>query len=385
MKRTVVLFGAGASIEYGAPSTFGLTDTIGRRVAADDYMKITGGDAAYLKIRDTLSGYLSAVNFEQIYHCAHELIYSAPTTGAVDEFRPLMTPFLTDASGIPKSALVALADKMIEVIYSEASRCCATPKVGLSPLVDFIAKLQKDCITRIYSTNYDDFVLQAAPDLYTGFLGRGSQQRFQTEPFWQKENEPSLFHLHGSVHMGFGRPPAAGIGELVWFDDRAEAERYAYFKGSAPSRMDGTQFLLTSVITGLDKLSRLQQSPFSHFYSALARDAMLCDMIFVIGSGLADLHLNTWLHEARSRNPRTPILFVDYWQDGFDPRPFDPDAKLIRLFHSLKIEINEHNRGFSPAPGWTVSDDKTAAIWDKGFQNFLNAPDALQLVLRELR
>jgi hypothetical protein len=85
MKRTVVLFGAGASIEYGAPSTFGLTDTIGRKVEADDYMKMSGGDAAYLKIRDTLSGYLSAVNFEQIYHCVHELIYSAPTPGAVDE------------------------------------------------------------------------------------------------------------------------------------------------------------------------------------------------------------------------------------------------------------------------------------------------------------
>jgi hypothetical protein len=33
-------------------------------------------------------------------------------------------------------------------------------------------------------------------------------------------------------------------------------------------------------------------------------------VIFVIGSGLADLHLNNWLHEARSRRPRTPILFM---------------------------------------------------------------------------
>ena len=38
---------------------------------------------------------------------------------------------------------------------------------------------------------------------------------------------------------------------------------------------------------------------------------MLCDVIYVIGSGLADLHLNAWLHETRSRTPRTPILFID--------------------------------------------------------------------------
>jgi hypothetical protein len=270
------------------------------------------------------------------------------------------------------------------VIYSGASRCCATPKVGLSPLADFLANSRKDSITRVYSTNYDDFVLQAAPDLYTGFVGKGSHQRFDAEPFWQKENESSLFHLHGSVHMGFGRPPSVQIGELVWFDDRAEAERHASFTGSSPSRMDGTQFLLTSVITGLDKLARLQQRPFSHFYSALARDAMLCDVIYVIGSGLADLHLNTWLHEARLRNPRTTILFVDYWEHGFDPRTIVPDAKLIRLFHSLKIEINDSQRGYSPAPGWTVSNDKTAAVWDKGFQKFLNDPAALQQVLGEL-
>ena len=81
--------------------------------------------------------------------------------------------------------------------------------------------------------------------------------------------------------------------------------------------MDGSSFMRTAVITGLEKLSRLQRRPLSHFYSAMARDMMLVDVIFVIGSGLGDLHLNTWLHEARSRNPIPPILFIDCWEDDF--------------------------------------------------------------------
>jgi hypothetical protein len=148
--------------------------------------------------------------------------------------------------------------------------------------------------------------------------------------------------------------------------------------------MDGTGFRRTSIIAGFDKLSRIQQRPLSHFYGALARDLMLCDVIFVIGYGLSDLHLNNWLHEARSRQPRPPILFIDYWNSGFDAQIGNLNAKLIRLFHELNIHINEAQRGYSPVDGWTVSHDRTAAVWDRGFQEFLNAPEALVRVLDEL-
>ena len=390
MKRAVVLLGAGASIGYGAPSTVRLI--IEQTVRNDPLMQHTGGDAAYLQILAGLTGYLEnpgTVNFEQIYHCVHELIFTFPPgLGAVDEFRPLLVPFINTTFGVSqqsRQALETLADKIVEVIYAEASNCCAAPVVSLTPLNDFITRLRRDYITRIYTTNYDDFPLQAVTDLYTGFdPGAPSPKRFELGPFWQSEDRASLFHLHGSVHMGFSPPPAADIGELVWWDSRAEAITHSMFHGGDEPRMDGTGFRRTSIITGLDKLSRIQQRPLSHFYSALARDAMLCDVIYVIGSGLNDLHLNNWLHELRSRTPRTPILFVDLWKDGFPAEIGNVNTKLIRLFHSLKIEINDELRGYSPADGWTVSNDRTAAVWDRGFREFLNAPIALTQVLGEL-
>ena len=92
MKRAVVLFGAGASFDYMVPMTDPLTNTIEREVMGDPWMKKSGGAAAFAKIKATLKTYLQKpgiVNFEHIYHCAHELIFTfPPTTGAFDEFRP---------------------------------------------------------------------------------------------------------------------------------------------------------------------------------------------------------------------------------------------------------------------------------------------------------
>jgi hypothetical protein len=66
MTKSMVLFGAGASIEFGAPSTPGLTDTIAREVHADRFLQSIGGDKAYDVIADGRGKYLSAkVNFEQ--------------------------------------------------------------------------------------------------------------------------------------------------------------------------------------------------------------------------------------------------------------------------------------------------------------------------------
>jgi hypothetical protein len=192
--------------------------------------------------------------------------------------------------------------------------------------------------------------------------GERRPKRFNVDSFWDREDWDAIFHLHGSVHMGFPHPGGGGgeIGELFWFDDRADALKYSSFYGSDERRMDGGSVIRTAIITGLDKLSRLQQRPLSHFYSVLARDMMLADVIYVIGSGLSDLHVNTWLKEARSRNPMPPILFIDR-------TTIDPGRKGIEMFHALKIHISHEYPGTKVGTGWIVSNDQTSAVWGEGF------------------
>jgi len=389
MKRALILFGAGASVEFKTPSTSGLTSLIEAEVLADNLMRKVGGDVAFTTIKSGLAAYLqnsANINFEQIYHCAHELLFTFPPShGAADEFRPVMQPFMSNTTSITENSLQLLCSKMVEIIIREVSSSCGSNPLSLDPLSRFIENLRANYATRIYTTNYDDFPLQAAPDLYIGFLPPPEPRKFDINGFWRKERRDTIFHLHGSVHFGFLRPPKGEIGELGWYDDRLEALKYSSFSGSSPRRMDGTSVLRTAIVTGLEKLSRVQQQPFSYFYAMMARDAMRADVIFVLGSGLADLHLNTWLAEARLRNPQPPILFVDFWQNGFEEDAyFEIDPKIIALFHRLRVHISGDNPG-TRIGDWLLSKDRSAAIWDKGFQAFLNAPDQLRTILTSLK
>ncbi len=394
-KRAVVIFGAGASVEYGAASTAGLTDTIEREVEADPVMQCNGAAKAFTWVKETLQKYLQSpedVQFEQIYHCVHELIfYFEPTSGAVNEFRPLLQPFLKVESEVTEQALRALAVKMIEIIYSSISKSCTTNSLSIDPLRTFLATLRDRYITRIYSTNYDDFVLQAAPDLYTGFVNAatGEAKRFALNEFWSQQDVDSIYHLHGSVRLGFERDfhSKAELGESVWHDDLARALKCAQFNGSHINdrRMDGSSFLRTSIITGLDKLSRLQRTPLSHYYSALAQDAMRADVIFVLGSGLGDLHINTWLREARNRTPSVPVIVVDFWKKGLKHElPMPRDRKEMEMENTLNIPLHRPKRGISNGSGWRMYENQ-AAVWERGFQSFLDAPEKLEKVMRRLK
>ena len=214
-KRALVLTGAGASLEFGAPCTAKLTETIETKVHDDRWMQCCGGAGAYSKISETLANYLQggadAVNFEHIYHCAHELLSTFERTPcAVNEYRPILRPFIKRRIEIGENALRELVEDMAKFIFAEISAVCEEPKTSLKPLTEFLNNLRVDHITRIYTTNYDDFLWQAAKDLYTGFDCTPSPdadaKRFDGRTFWEATDEDSVFHLHGSVHLGFGPP-----------------------------------------------------------------------------------------------------------------------------------------------------------------------------------
>ena len=393
-RRAFVLVGAGASLEFGAPSTSDLTEAIGREVGGDAWMRQCGGDRAYVQILETLGEYLQGgpcvVNFEHVFHCAHELlVISEPTAGAVNEYRPVLWPFIHHKVSLPRVALQGLVTYMATLIFRELSAICEKPKADIGLLRSFLCELRREHVTRIYTTNYDDFLLQAAPDLYTGFDREPNYdgKLFDRQSFWQATDIDCVFHLHGSVHMAFGRsmPPEGDLGDLLWFDTRAAALQRSSNPGSGERRMDGGQIVRTALTTGLDKFSRLQQRPFAHYYASMARDAMMADIIYVIGYGLGDLHLNIWLAEARRTKPVPPLIFVDWWPNDFiDDTAFESDRKTGEMVHTLHMLVSEHYGGDRHGSGWTLAKDRTCAIWDKGFLAFLKTPGELNHVLQEL-
>ena len=399
-KRALVIAGAGAALEFGAPSTSDLTTLVRERISTDDLMRRFGCDQACRRIDQTLSAYLvggsDAVNFEHIFHCGQEILSNTfePTAGAVNEFRPILYPFVGRWVALnEQTALTELVRRIPELLFSELSAASDNPRVPLTPLAEFLKHLRKTYVTRIYTTNYDDFVLQAAPDLYHGFdstPGDGPRS-FEAETFWASVDKDSVFHLHGSVHFGFPPPAHASddLNALRWFHDRAEARLHSSYSGGAERKMDGSLYLPSALITGFDKLSRMQETPQAHYYASLARDAMTADVIFVIGFGLVDLHINGRIAEARRRRPSPPLIFVDWWPESFlcDTR-WDMDRKEIEMLHALRMLIvGDYYRDNAEQiePGWTVAKNSSCAVWDQGFLAFLNALDDFPEVLGRLK
>lgn len=142
-KRALVLLGAGAACDFGAPSTGRLTELIEDRITADDEMKECGGDRAYLEIARTLEDYYKggryAAHFERIYHCAHELLANFDlSAGAEDDFRPALFPFIERKIDVCNPALRELVRRMATFIYRELSAACESPRKCISPLTSVL-------------------------------------------------------------------------------------------------------------------------------------------------------------------------------------------------------------------------------------------------------
>ena len=140
-KRALVLAGAGASVEFDIPSTAELTRKIEARVLSGTWAKRCGADRAYQEIRGKLVRYRhggsSAVNFEDVYHCAHELLFTfEPEPYAVDEYRPILVPFIDRRFKADEAALRALIERMAKFIFDEVSASCDKPTRSLAALVN---------------------------------------------------------------------------------------------------------------------------------------------------------------------------------------------------------------------------------------------------------
>lgn len=382
-QRALVIMGAGASVEFGIPITAKFGNLIDAAVTADRFCVAEGGAAAYLDIRDKLRTYYGVpeeAHFERIYHVLHELSELRVTPGAVSRFRPVMSPFLGEAVSYTDRALKAARRAVLEVIYKTVTQACDKPAVPLKPMSDFFEALETRYLPRVYTTNYDDFVGQATNKRYfTGFTERqGDHAYFNAGTFWSEWDQPGLFHTHGSIHMGFP-PGGKDIGDIGWFEDKAAALTHATFFGSGVWRMDGTSIERGAIITGLDKLGRLQQTPYAHYYAGLCRDAMEADLILVLGSGLADLHFNSILKAARRNKPNVPILYVGYWgnepNDFYNKVQFEHEDRDIALLHDLDIDlIRVRETQYRAHSGWTIASNRRAAVWADGFQKSLANP-----------
>lgn len=159
------------------------------------------------------------------------------------------------------------------------------------------------------------------------------------------------------------------MGEIGWYENRDEALKRCERNSSGDKQMDGGEVKLSPIITGLDKLARIQSAPFNYYYSSLAHDLMESEYVIVAGYGMGDIHINKWITQARLGNPNLKIIIVDYWNG---PIVLELTKRIIEIIHSLRVDLASGTFRNGPNKNWVIIPNSKAAIWTNGFQAFLN-------------
>ena len=389
--KVCMILGAGSSIEYGVPSTPKLTDQLENRILNDEWVLYKKADETYKLIRNTLKSFLinpGGENFEQIFHVIDELSQASYVVGksAFDEFRYLLQPFIEIKENeiLSHSKLTALGQKYLYYLYQIVSEACDSPEISVDAFSEFLNKITRVHTLRIYSLNYDDYVLQAKPNLYNGFE-RENNGKFNKKEFFVNNSTSSLFQLHGSIRMGYPDLKYRKnfeMGEIAWFECRNMASKHCNANSSGDRQMNGGEVKLSAVVTGLNKLARLQSFPFNYYYSSLGHDLIESEYVIIAGYGMGDIHVNKWLLEARLANPDLKVIIVDKFSPTFLG---NLDRRLIELIHMVRIDFfgNPGNLQKGPSMDWTLVPSSRAAVWSGGFQAFLNDPN-LEMVLKAI-
>ncbi len=179
---------------------------------------------------------------------------------------------------------------------------------------------------RMYTLNYDRLfkvlLTESGTEVFEGFdLGGSAVDNYQPIP----PNLPRIVsdftsHVHYNLH-----------GSESWNIEKYNLNNLPGYQyklvpvGDIESRVatieieKGRRLLLTTIITGYQKVQKTSISPFRQMFSAFDRDCFEADKLYIIGYSLGDEHINDIIRNARKYNSKMEIVIIN---PGFDDKQF---------------------------------------------------------------
>lgn len=406
--RNVVLFGAGAVIDWGGPKTPDLTRLVRERgfYTKDGKTRIT--EFIYQKLVE-VPGYSDQdINFETIINVIEELIVYYANHGLRNKIPALMKPFfnINFESEILNFSIIGgevkqlyklhipgkddewalmnhgqetpeqfflqqllahlLSDITMEIehySYHTASKSNVLTEKNeeINHLFqDWINLLNGNDVLRMYTLNYDrNFKILLAKskyayDIFEGFdcgdvVNYTDELKPQARRILEDLNSHIHYNLHGSV---FWRVKALNQYQLelpeFYLACGAYLERNTDEFPNFQSEKGKTVFL-TNFITGYQKTQRAIFSPFRQMQAAFDRDCMFCDKLVIVGYSFGDEHINSSIRTALQENENLKIEIID---PSFKQNDFDLMVMLKifaasdRMYTDLPTNISENVHGF---------------------------------------
>jgi len=224
--------------------------------------------------------------------------------------------------------------------YDNETNASADPELN-KKFTAFLMKLKQNTgLIRYYTLNYDLLPLK----IYEGFFnGYNNDGELDIKGIVKKNDIDIYYNMHGSINVNFNLIKAG----------------YAYGFKTA-STFENNRLIQSPIITGYNKLDRVFDPPYFHFYNKLIDDCYKSDNIYLIGYSFGDKHINSAINGAMQLG-KTKITVID------------------------KIDINDKNsrRKFManykktiPTDEYTINDfepknSKKLQLYFNGFKEYL--------------
>ncbi|CAL1518572.1 SIR2 family protein [Chitinophaga sp. MM2321] len=423
-KRNVVLFGAGAVIDWGGPKTPDLTDFVRNCgfYTRDGKTRIT--EFIYNKLINAPGYDKNDINFETIINVIEELIVYYANHGQRKKVPALMKPFFSpnfeqeilnfsviggEIKQLYKLHIPGKDDEWALMNHGQETpeqfflqQLLAHLLTGITIEIDHYAyhtasksnvitesnkeinELFQDWIhlvngndtLRMYTLNYDrNFKILLARskyqyEIFEGFdcgdvVGYTDQLKPQARRILADQDSNTHYNLHGSV---FWRVRALNQYQLelpeFYLACGAYLEQNTNEFPTFQSEKGKTVFL-TNLITGYQKTQRAIFSPFRQMQAAFDRDCIFCDKLIIIGYSFSDEHINSSIRTALQENKNLHIEIID---PSFKKNEFDLMV-MLKIFAASDRMYSDFPKNLSENVHSFLSGSVT--VHAKTFRNYM--------------
>ena len=367
-KKLLVVVGAGASVEMGMPLNNDINHKLSKIALENNFYYEEKGQKhdLYTYIKDKIK-YSCRIknkepeepNFEQVLYvilwlaCAHSKHnYLCHLNAFLNlEKIPDSKYLLSFNEQIGKGQeLKNLYTKLVDSLLDTFRKRCirATEKEYFKHFKyfkyfkyfkKFIKKICQEFDVAFVNLNYDNFITQACPDLFTGFDNRGffDQKRIYNRKEWNM-----IYHIHGSVHFNMPLHNQYHMHEIIWendlksiFENNADGRNFEFTE-------DGLRVPNSNIIIGFDKVKQIRRNPFRAYYSQIDKLANEADSILFMGYGFNDQHINQAIKSSCRPDKDRPVIILDKRNPVKSPFKGSDDEEKSRNICST-LNINSHN------------------------------------------
>lgn len=184
--------------------------------------------------------------------------------------------------------------------------------------INFFENKSKGSILRLYNLNYDrvfQFIFhQIGLSVDQGFNDDEvfpiSVAHFNPFKIFQKSEQNCIYHLHGSAFW-----------EVI-SEDSNGLDYYKFIHNPFPTLQvnktfarfeieKGKPLLIGNIVTGYRKSQRTSLSPFRQMFNAFDLDCHKGEELIVIGYSFSDQHINDIINKAREVNQSQKLVIID--------------------------------------------------------------------------